>query len=54
MHCVYLALWTRKVLCGSFYMQYKNESFIHTIVILTQNSVHRGDEVKVKTSGCPH
>ena len=34
MHCVYLALWTRKVLCGSFfYALYINfHSFIHSFI----------------------
>ena len=29
-HCVYLSLWTRKVLCGSFYAPYI-VSFIHSV-----------------------
>ena len=29
MHCVYLALWTRKVLCGSFVCAIYKFSFIH-------------------------
>ena len=33
MHCVYLALWTRKVLCGSFYALYiLKKSFIHSVI----------------------
>ena len=30
MHCVYLALWTRKVLCGSFLCAIYKFSFIHS------------------------
>ena len=33
MHCVYLALWTRKVLCGSFLCAIYKFSFIHSFKI---------------------
>ena len=32
MHCVYLALWTCKVLCGSFFMRYI-KNFIHSSLL---------------------
>ena len=32
MHCVYLALWTRKVLCGSFLCAIYKFSFIHSFI----------------------
>ena len=34
MHCVYLALWTRKVLCGSFLCAIYKFSFIHHIRVV--------------------
>ena len=36
MHCVYLALWTRKVLCGSFLCAIYKFSFIHSSIIAVQ------------------
>ena len=33
MHCVYLALWTRKVLCGSFLCTIYKFSFIHLLLL---------------------
>ena len=38
MHCVYLALWTRKVLCGSFLCAIYKFSFIHSFISFPSSS----------------
>ena len=48
MHCVYLALWTRKFLCGSYYAPY-TFSFIHSFV--TEQSDDDWSEFTTMTRG---
>ena len=48
MHCVYLALWPRKVLCGRFYASYINVSFISFIHIQLYVNLNIGS-VKLHT-----